>query len=661
MVDGHALLQVLTASLEANCKIFTMVFLGVVATFNGVFDSKGISDMGRLVYRITLPSLLFSKILKEFSLDKLRLLYWLPVFCVLHALLAYTISHVLGVVLRISPFEMRVVLGSLMFGNVGALAIAVVTTLCSSEPLVSEVGPICQSRAVSYVAFYLITQNLLMFSWGEALLFAKTTTVEQLAAEGEDAAQVEAELAAGEAAQPRAPTREPSGKSPRASPPDASADLDSGSEQSPPRFCHSQGPGGAHVPAEGAACGSASAASLPTGLDADAHPSLRVRTGSLNLDPRLSGVRRASGGLKRQRFQTSMAAARTPIDAAAGGAGGVVIRRSVSTQHMHDAAGARCSPADALRAPLTGSSAGGGSGPSRRGSIRCLDGEELPATLSYAEIQHAASRVGLEVHAFHPLHHASTAALASAAEPADDDSHGSAPLLQSEPNSFAFVLARGATLRAHASVLATRVYSVLAGVLSNPPIQAALLAMVLAVWPPLKALLIGPDAPLRFLASAVDTLGDAQVPISMLMLSGSGTINYMKGLKGRLQAQGAEITPFAFEWRTELAIVVGRLLLLPAAGFGVFCALRDGLGVLPADPLLLLIVLIESAVPTGARAAPRSAAQPRAAPRSPAPRRARAPSARRRAPPRRTRRAAPARPRRPACRAPGRAQPRTSS
>lgn len=105
------LAMIVLASLEANCKILVMVVLGVIATFKGVFDSKGISDLGRLVYHITLPALLFSKILQEFSLERVHVVYWLPVFCALHSIAAFLISRLLGCLLRISTFELRVVMG----------------------------------------------------------------------------------------------------------------------------------------------------------------------------------------------------------------------------------------------------------------------------------------------------------------------------------------------------------------------------------------------------------------------------------------------------------------------------------------------------------------------------------------------------------------------
>ena len=58
----------------------------------------------------------------------------------------------------------------MMFGNVGALSIAVINTLCASEPLRSGVGPMCAVRGVEYISFYLITQNILMFTWAEEIV-----------------------------------------------------------------------------------------------------------------------------------------------------------------------------------------------------------------------------------------------------------------------------------------------------------------------------------------------------------------------------------------------------------------------------------------------------------------------------------------------------------
>ena len=183
------IMLVLKATAEANASIVLLVFLGACFAFKGVFDSKGVSDMGKLVYHVSLPCLLFSKILYEFSIARLQLLWVLPLACLVHVVSGYFIGVVTGAALCVNKMERRVINASTMFGNVGALAIAVgenllcvnkllhqscsdfvfflVDSLCHSKTLSDAVGSQgkCSSLGISYIAFYLITQNILMFTW----------------------------------------------------------------------------------------------------------------------------------------------------------------------------------------------------------------------------------------------------------------------------------------------------------------------------------------------------------------------------------------------------------------------------------------------------------------------------------------------------------------
>ena len=164
------------ATAEADLSVVLLVLLGAYFAFKGVFDSKGVSDMGKLVYHISLPCLLFSKILYEFSIERMKLLWVLMFACVAHVLSAYVIAEISGRLLWIGKMERKVATASMMFGNVGALAIAVVDSLCHSKTLVDLTGSQqeCSSIGISYIAFYLITQNILMFSW--YVSFQKTRT-----------------------------------------------------------------------------------------------------------------------------------------------------------------------------------------------------------------------------------------------------------------------------------------------------------------------------------------------------------------------------------------------------------------------------------------------------------------------------------------------------
>lgn len=492
-----------------------------------------------------------------------------------------------------------------MFGNVGALAIAVVSTLCTSEPLRSQVGPACETRAVSYIAWYLIAQNVIMFSWGEALLFAEPTEEPAaiVAAAPSRASSLGSDVkgvgSAGALAEPsvfcveRATTEEGAG----------SPEAAGGGALNPPPYLHSASSRAPLSPSRSLVSPSSTAGLGGLGAAVDASCSADSlgmgSAASVNTAPRM----------RRQRFRTAAVRARPGDD-------NVLIRRSSSFAYNQRSEQRRLSRS-------TSSLAGAGmaalldpqqrddeDGGTEAGYGRELGDDEMAAlvpTLSYAEIQQAASRVGLEVLAFHPMHHASTSLLASTAalEPAFGSGANAEPLLQKEANQFAVIVRPGAALHGLLTVTAMRAYSVAAGVLKNPPIQAALLAVALSAYPPVKACLVGPAAPLRFASSAVESLGAAQVPISMLMLSGSGTINYMKKLKNRLEAAGADLPPFSFSVRAELAMIVGRLVVLPIAGYALYALLGPSyLGLLPTDdPLLLLVILIESAVPSGERAA----------------------------------------------------------
>lgn len=134
---------------------------------------------------------------------------------------------------------------------------------------------------------------------------------------------------------------------------------------------------------------------------------------------------------------------------------------------------------------------------------------------------------------------------------------------------------------------------------ANPSIRAAMAAFALGLVPPLKALFVGGDGegvndpPLGAFTGAIEILGSAQVPCSMLMLSGSGTIRYLNDRAAKSEVQ----QPFAFSPKTVLCIIAGRVLLFPLLGLGWWWAGFE-LGLFQSVPILSLVVLLDAAVPT---------------------------------------------------------------
>eukprot|EP00929_Paragymnodinium_shiwhaense_P074607 TRINITY_DN38194_c0_g1_i1.p1 TRINITY_DN38194_c0_g1~~TRINITY_DN38194_c0_g1_i1.p1 ORF type:complete len:483 (-),score=99.06 TRINITY_DN38194_c0_g1_i1:425-1873(-) len=172
------IMQIALAVVGANSSVATLVVLGATATYMGIWDKQGISDLGKLVFHMSMPALVFSKVLVEISLEALQELWVLPLMCALHIFSAYAITSLLNRTLGITGSDAKAALAMTMFGNCGSLAIAVLQALCLSEPLMSRMGGAekCTSKGVSYCAIYVIAWNIFIWGVGDAMLFPDEET-----------------------------------------------------------------------------------------------------------------------------------------------------------------------------------------------------------------------------------------------------------------------------------------------------------------------------------------------------------------------------------------------------------------------------------------------------------------------------------------------------
>ncbi|KAK8637177.1 hypothetical protein V6N13_064603 [Hibiscus sabdariffa] len=119
----------------------------------------------------------------------------------------------------------------------------------------------------------------------------------------------------------------------------------------------------------------------------------------------------------------------------------------------------------------------------------------------------------------------------------------------------------------------------------QPPIIASILAMVLGAVPFLKRLIFTSDAPLYFFTDSCIILGEAMIPCILLALGG----NLVDGPGPGSSRIGL---------RTLVAIIFGRLILVPPAGLGIVM-LADKLGFLPAgDKMFRFVLLLQHSMPT---------------------------------------------------------------
>ncbi|KAK8307663.1 hypothetical protein V6Z11_D02G001700 [Gossypium hirsutum] len=119
----------------------------------------------------------------------------------------------------------------------------------------------------------------------------------------------------------------------------------------------------------------------------------------------------------------------------------------------------------------------------------------------------------------------------------------------------------------------------------QPPIIASILAMVIGAVPVLKKIIFTRDAPLYFFTDSCIILGKAMIPCILLALGG----NLVDGPGPGSSRIGV---------RTLVAIIIGRLILVPPAGLGIV-TLADKLGFLPADDKMFrFVLLLQHSMPT---------------------------------------------------------------
>ncbi|XVF65989.1 hypothetical protein PTKIN_Ptkin09bG0294900 [Pterospermum kingtungense] len=119
----------------------------------------------------------------------------------------------------------------------------------------------------------------------------------------------------------------------------------------------------------------------------------------------------------------------------------------------------------------------------------------------------------------------------------------------------------------------------------QPPIIASILSMAIGVVPVLKRLIFTADAPLYFFTDSCIILGEAMIPCILLALGG----NLVDGPGPGSSRIGL---------RTLVAIIFGRLVLVPPAGLGIVM-LADKLGFLPTgDKMFRFVLLLQHTMPT---------------------------------------------------------------
>ncbi|KAF8029206.1 hypothetical protein BT93_E1772 [Corymbia citriodora subsp. variegata] len=117
--------------------------------------------------------------------------------------------------------------------------------------------------------------------------------------------------------------------------------------------------------------------------------------------------------------------------------------------------------------------------------------------------------------------------------------------------------------------------------LLTPITIGAIIGFIIGIVSPIRDVLIGDDAPLRFIESSISLLGEALVPSQTLIIGA----NLLRGL------QRSEVNIFVI-----LGVILVKYIAMPIIGVGVVKAAVH-FGLVGSDPLFQFVLMLQFALP----------------------------------------------------------------
>ncbi|GBG26209.1 Hypothetical Protein FCC1311_024302 [Hondaea fermentalgiana] len=495
----------LEATLVANVKIICLVSIGAALTYSGHIDQRGVSDLGTIGYFVALPSLIFTNVGASLHAEDLQTLYVFPMTAVLYVVAGYALAWVLCKALAVPVEERHAVQAAIMFGNTGSLAIALLSALSFAGAEEDEAIHF-QKKAITYCALFIVGQNIVMFSWGEALLRSRPK-LEYSPAHDSDRGD---------------------GKNNDKDNLDIRTDTTSSTRRD--RLA---------IPA--------AVAEEDTPMLADSIPENQTATQAAPpRDPPTSSS--SSAGRSRPAPPPTLRKADP--------------RMSASQPNLDRLAEYGSTRAEPLRERSH-------SAVLRRQGSGFLS--RYPQ-LSHEDVQRLFSRI--------PLFSSAFAGVDEYDSDRDDETRSQESLPLASQSKQSRKRRRRSGFK-RALVLGGRA-------LKSPPLIAAILGVLVALTPPLRALFFGSHAPLSPLTQALESCGRMQVPSSMIMLSGAGTIRIMEELHAE---------SFAFSKGSRAIILFTRSTCMAIVGVA-WCKFCIWSGMSPPDGLIPFVLILEAIVPS---------------------------------------------------------------
>lgn len=141
---------------------FILGLIGFIIVKKNVLGEQGLYALSRLVIEITLPVLIFYKIIQDFNFTSYPNWWIFPLISILVSCLGLAIGFIFEGLLK-EEIKKRQFLGLLAFQNSGYLPLVLIASLVPQSYL---------NAMLIYLFLFLLGFNLVMFSWGVHFLTA---------------------------------------------------------------------------------------------------------------------------------------------------------------------------------------------------------------------------------------------------------------------------------------------------------------------------------------------------------------------------------------------------------------------------------------------------------------------------------------------------------
>ena len=160
-------------SVKAVGTVLLIAASGVLAVRFGIIKKDSLQLLSKLVFKLMLPCLLFSKISSSVDLARLKEFWILPVSCVIFISTGLMIGYFVIKLCKAEKEFFKPAVASIGFGNGSFIPIPLLTAVVLIFPAFVDI-PNADAIAVSYISVYLIILSPMLWSLGYCLVSGKS-------------------------------------------------------------------------------------------------------------------------------------------------------------------------------------------------------------------------------------------------------------------------------------------------------------------------------------------------------------------------------------------------------------------------------------------------------------------------------------------------------